>query len=101
MISSTKRDDQMRTLKEQEYQLLALKERSEKECLGFLLEIFVGIVATYVAMLWHNIPAAMVGAAFILSSWNCFHRWRWALTAHVQFKNDFDAMVTRGMEKRK
>ena len=88
-----------RTMKEQEYQLLAMKERAEKECLGFLLEIFLGIVVTYVLLLWHNIPAAMAGSLFLMSTWTCFHRWRLAFALHKQFKHDFEEMVARGYQR--
>jgi len=85
----------MRTLKEQEYQCTALKYRSLSSFYELLLEIIVSCGLTYVMLLWHWVPAGLVGAWGIMSTIKCFTKWQRHAREYRNFQADFDAMMFR------
>jgi len=86
-----------RTLKEQEYQLIALKYRQEKLSLSFLLEVVLGLLVTFLLVMFvHPIAAAGFGAWSILTCYSIFKKYRRYLNEYVDFKLGLETMILRG-----
>ena len=83
-----------RSLKEQEYQLLALKYRHEKLSTNVLLELILGILVTFLLLMYvHVVAAAFFASWSILTVRSLFKTWRRYLNEYVDFKIDFDIMM--------
>ncbi len=86
-----------RTLKEQEYQLIALKYRQEKLSLSFLLEVILGSLVTFsLVMFVHPIAAAGFASWSILTCYSIFKKYRRYLNEYVDFKLEMELMMLRG-----
>ena len=86
-----------RTLKEQEYQLIALKYRHEKQSLSLFLEVLLGILVTFLLLTYVHIVAAGFFASWsILTVYSIFKKYRRYLHEYVDFKLEMELMLLRG-----
>ena len=87
----------MRTLKEQEYQLIALKYRHEKFSTSFLLEVVLGLLVTCLLAMYVNIVVASFFASWsIITCYSIFKKYRRYLNEYVDFKLQMETMILRG-----
>lgn len=86
----------MRTLKEQEYQLIALKYKSISAGKSFIMEMLVGIIVTYLLLQWNSYVAALVGAWICVGVFSCYKEWTKLAVMYVDFKLEMELMMLRG-----
>ena len=85
-----------RTLKEQEYQVVALKYRAEAAFSRIWVELGLGSWIVFGLLHLHWIAASLVGAYSILGVINLSKRWLVVRYEYVTFKSEFDQMVMLG-----
>lgn len=86
-----------RTLKEQEYQLIALKYRQENWNTKFLMEVILGSLVTGLLLMYVHVVAAGFFASWsILTCYSIFKKYRRYLNEYVDFKLEMELMMLRG-----
>ena len=88
-----------RTMKEQEYQLIALKYRAEALLFRVLAEVGLGGWIMYGLLQWHWIPASLAGAYSILGVWNLTRMWYASHYEYLVFRQEFEEMVAKGYQR--